>query len=313
MASPPSTLTTGHAVRLAARSKALTGPTAGLAPSYLQANLIVLPSQYAADFRLLCARNPVPCPLLAESSRPGAFRSLRSYVYPPDNTNAPSPSPRPLVLAKDIDLRTDAPAYRVFRDGHLVAPTDTDPTDITAAWHATDHVAFLIGCSFSFDAALHTAGLAPRHVAQNRNVPMYRAARTPLLPAGVFVGGVHVVSMRPYRASEIERVRAVTRRFGAAHGEPLAWGWGAVQALGIKDMQCPEWGDAPLTGGGSRVFGEGVEEDGEKYVPVFWGCGVTPQEAVVCANLSGTVMGHAPGCMVVLDVTDEEVFAVKGM
>ncbi|KAK3371030.1 hypothetical protein B0T24DRAFT_658085 [Lasiosphaeria ovina] len=259
---PPSSLTTGHAVRLAARLKALTGPTAGLTPSYLQANLIVLPSQYAADFRLLCARSPVPCPLLAESSRPGAFRSLRSYVYPPSNTNAPSPPGR---------------------------------YDITAAWHAADHVGFPIGCSFSFDVA--------RHVAQDRNVPMYRAARTPLLPAGVFVGGgVHVVSMRPCRASEIERVRAVTRQFGART---------ARRAAGLG-CGCGS-GGVPLTGGGSSAFGEGVEEDGEKYVPVFWGCGVTPQEAVVCANLSGTVMGHAPGCMVVLDVTDEEVFAVKGV
>ncbi|KAK3369441.1 hypothetical protein B0T24DRAFT_668898 [Lasiosphaeria ovina] len=146
MASPTTTtLNTRHAVRLAARSKALTGPTAGPAPTCLQANLIVLPSRYAADLRLLCARNFVPCPLLAESAHLGAFSKLRSCLSAPigHNTNTTTTtSPPPLLkLASDIDLRTDAPAYRIYQDGQLVTTTSTtEHPDITATCQATDHV-----------------------------------------------------------------------------------------------------------------------------------------------------------------------------
>ncbi|KLU90973.1 hypothetical protein MAPG_09498, partial [Magnaporthiopsis poae ATCC 64411] len=98
--------------------------------------------------------------------------------------------------------------------------------------------------------------------------------------------------------------------FASTHGEPVAWGWEAVTALGIVDVARPEFGDAPLRANGSGLpFGPGeYEEDGEEFVPVFWGCGVTPQEAVRQAGLEGTVMAHAPGHMIVLDLTDREVF-----
>ncbi|KAH9432319.1 hypothetical protein MCOR02_007022 [Pyricularia oryzae] len=299
--------TTGKAVRLAARSKSLTDQTSGLAPSYIQANLLVLPQRYADDFRLLCARNPVPCPLLAESVAPGNYRNLKSHMVGTTGTK--------LQVAEDVDLRHDFPAYRVYRDGALSAGGDGEAgkkTDIEAEWTA-EHVGFLIGCSFSFEAALAAAGLAPRHTLQRRNVPMYRTT-VPLCSAGAFAGATMVVSMRPYRAaSELPRVRDVTRRFGATHGEPVAWGWDGARALGIRDVAEPEFGDAPLRGDGSGERfgpGEGGEEDG--YVPVFWGCGVTPQEAVRQARLEGTVMAHSPGCMIVLDLMDHEVFAGVG-
>ncbi|KAK0705698.1 hypothetical protein B0H67DRAFT_497183 [Lasiosphaeris hirsuta] len=284
-------LQTGLAARLAARTGALAHPTSGLAPSYLQANLVVLPARHAADFRLLCARNPVPCPLLAESQHPGSATALRSHLAATGVTGA--------TLAADIDLRRDAPRYRVYRDGELVA----EKADVAAEW-ADDHVGFLIGCSYSFEAALAAAGLAPRHVVQQRNVAMYRTA-VPLAPAGVFTGATVVVSMRPYRPEHVGRVREVTRPFGATHGEPLAWGWEALAQLGIGDLARPEWGDVCLTGDGRRAF---CRDDSEGFVPVFWGCGVTPQEAVMRAGLEGTVMGHAPGHMIVLDVRDHEVF-----
>lgn len=288
-------LATGLSVRLAARSGALRSVTSGLAPSHLQANLIVLPSRYAADFRLLCARNPVPCPLLAESSSPGSFSALKSHL------TAPSGSPVP--VAADIDLRRDAPAYRLYRDGNLVSATE--PSDIVAHW-TDDHVGFLIGCSYSFETALTLAGLTPRHILLNRNVAMYRTS-VPLCPAGVFTGATYVVSMRPYRSSEVERVREVTRPYVQTHGEPIAWGWEGMRQLGIEDISRPQWGDQVLGLDGS-VF---TEED-EEYVPVFWACGVTPQNAVVMAGLEGVVMGHAPGYMIVLDVTEDQVFGVKG-
>lgn len=177
--------------------------------------------------------------------------------------------------------------------------------DIVPEW-TDDHVAFLIGCSFSFEAALSEAGLVPRHTLLGRNVPMYRTTR-PLCPAGAFTGGTWVVSMRTYPASRVEEVRGITRAYASTHGEPVDWGWEAAGRLGVEDLCSPEWGDAPLAEDG-RALGEivGDEED----VPVFWGCGVTAQEAVMRAGVGGVVMGHAPGHMVLLDTRDSEVVTV---
>jgi len=179
------------------------------------------------------------------------------------------------AIAKDLDITRDAPRYTVYRGGKLV---QFEIPDIAEHW-TDDHVAFLIGCSYSFETALTLAGLPPAHQVLQRNVPMYRT-NIPLCPSGVFTGGTYVVSMRPYRASDIERVRDITRPFLATHGEPIAWGWNAVKELGINDINKPEWGEAPLM-------------DENDFVPVFWGCGVTPQNAVMSANLGDNViMGH---------------------
>lgn len=286
----PYTLETGREVRLYARSRPCPN-TSGLAPTYLQANLIILPSKYASDFRLLCARNPVPCPLIAESSEPGRWDSVRSHL----------PSLDGQAVLTDVDMRTDAPRYNVYKDSKLVK---SGCPDIAEDW-SDDHVAFLIGCSFSFEASLAAAGLTPLHTATRRNVPMYRTTM-PLCPAGVFVGATFVVSMRPYRSSDVPRVRDLTRPFSATHGEPVAWGWEAVKALGIEDIDCPHWGDAPLTRDGTPL---GDRAGDEELVPVFWGCGVTPQEAVMRANLEGVVMAHSPGYMLLLDCRDSEIVA----
>ena len=282
-------LETGADVRLASRNGSHTITTSGLAPSYLQANLIVLPSRYANDFRILCARNPVPCPLLAESEAVGRWDSVKSWIDGLEGCG----------VVSGVDIRQDAPKYMVYKDSKLVK---FQCDDIVEEW-TENHVAFFIGCSFSFESALTTAGLAPRHTTMDRIVPIYRT-NIPLCPAGVFSGGTYVVSMRPYKRSEIEAVRSITRPYIATHGEPIAWGWDAVQRLGIKDINVTQWGDAPLTSDG-RPLGD-VEGD-EENIPVFWGCGVTPQEAVMRAGLEGTIMGHAPGCMLVLDCRDWDI------
>lgn len=288
-------LSSGLQVRKAARAKTLTTPTSGLAPGYLQANLIVLPSRYAADFRLLCARNPVPCPLIAESAAQGRYDSVKSFLAGARD-----------VLSDDddgegrVDLRHDIPRYMVYRDSELVR---TEALDIENEWDDGDHVAFLIGCSYSFESALGLAGLPPRHTVLGRNVPMYRT-RLPLCPAGVFTGSTYVVSMRPYRLRDVERVRDITRGYSVTHGEPIAWGWEAVHSLGILDVDAPEWGEAPVTADW-RPLGELQGSDDE--VPVFWACGVTPQEAVMRANIKGTVMAHAPGHMLLLDCKDHDI------
>lgn len=286
------TLKTGRDVRLAARASLWSTPTSGLAPGYLQANLLVLPSRYAAEFRLLCQRNPVPCPLIAESSEPGNFKSFKSYI----------PGLSASAVLSDVDIRHDIPRYNVYADSALIK---SECPDIASEWTA-DHVAFLVGCSFSFEGALTEAGLMPPHTTHNRNVAMYRTA-VPLCPAGIFTNGVYVVSMRSYKLEDIEKVRNITRAYVSTHGEPIAWGWEAIAKLGIKNIDAPDFGDAPLTRNGKRLGSEAGSED---EVPVFWGCGVTPQEAIMKAELEGNVMAHAPGHMLLLDCQDSDVFRI---
>lgn len=227
-------------VRQRARHGTLTSPTTGLAPAHIQANLLVLPQSVAADFEILCARNPVPCPLLGKSATPG---DPHSFV--PSDLFSTSEG-----LADTIDIRTDIPQYNIYQHGKLVA----SKTDIKDEWTESS-VAFLIGCSFSFENALLEAGLPPRQIQQRCNVSMYKTT-VKLLPAGIFTNANMVVSMRPYHPQDIERVRDITRPFIKTHGEPVAWGWQAAHDFGIKDIQQPEFGD-PVK------FKEGE-------VPVFW-------------------------------------------
>ena len=280
---------TGAHVRLASRNGNHATTTSGLAPTYLQANLIVLPSRYANDFRILCARNPVPCPLLAESESAGSWNTVKSWVDGLEGSG----------VVSGVDIRRDAPKYMVYKDSKLVK---FQCEDIVQEW-TEDHVAFFIGCSFSFESALSAAGLVPRHIIMDRVVPMYRT-NIPLCPAGVFSGSTCIVSMRPYRGSEIEAVRTITRPYIATHGEPIAWGWDAAKKLGIQNINSPDWGEPPLASDGKPL---GDVEGDEENIPVFWGCGVTPQEAVMRAGLEGTIMGHAPGHMLVLDCRDWDV------
>ncbi|KAI0967065.1 DUF1445 domain-containing protein [Xylaria arbuscula] len=284
-------LSTGAASRLVARNNEHTTSTSGLAPGFLQANLMILPSKYASDFRDFCARNPVPCPLIAESRAPGDYAALKSYL----------PGVSDALVAGNLDLRTDCPKFNVYENSQLA---HAGKPDIIDQW-TPDHVAFVIGCSYSFESALVRAGFPPRHALLERNVPMYRTS-IPLNPAGVFTGGTYVVSMRPYRKADIDRIRAITRPYLPTHGACIAWGWDALERLGIKDINVPQWGDAPLTMD-RRPLGNVFGEDDD--VPVFWGCGVTPQEAVMNASLDGVVMAHAPGHMLVLDCLEDQVIA----
>src|SRR5437867_4392602 len=135
-------------VRRAIRERRHTGHTAGLARGYVQGNVCILPREYAEEFRLFCERNPKPCPLLAMSK---------------------AGDPRLPELGEDLDIRTDVPRYRVFRDGRL----DGEVTDLRDLWR-DDLVTFVLGCSFSFEQALLDAGLPLRYVEQGRNVSMYR-------------------------------------------------------------------------------------------------------------------------------------------
>jgi len=251
---------TAAELRRAIRAGNVTAPTAGMAVGFAQTNLVVLPASDAAEFAEFCRLNPRPCPLLAQTE-PG--------------------DPCPHEVAPEADLRTDVPRYRVFRHGVL---EPDEPTDVCHLWR-DDLVAFLLGCSFSFEHDLVAAGLTVRHLQLGRNVPMYRTNR-PCEPAGKFAGPL-VVSMRPYRPEQIDEVTRITARYPTMHGPPIHVGDPAE--LGIADLAHPEFGDAvPL-------------EVGE--VPVFWACGVTPQLALAAAQPELCIT-HSPGCMFVLDRTD---------
>lgn len=279
----------GLDIRLASRAGTLSTPTTGLATGYLQANLIVLPTIYAADFRAFCKRNPVPCPLLAESAAPGDFRTLISHV----------PGFSGSQIAGDIDLRRDAPRFTVYRDG-VEDASAKGSGNVEKCW-TSDHVAFLIGCSFSFEGALIRAGLPVSHITHGRNVAMYRT-KLRLCDAGRFEDRYMVVSMRPYSAKDIEAIKAVTAPYELTHGQPIAYGWEGAEKLGIVDITKPEYGDSPVDADG-QAFSENSKE-----IPVFWGCGVTPQNAVRGGPVKGTVLGHLPGHMLVLDIREEDVF-----
>ncbi len=233
-------------------------PTAGLVPGYVQANLVIVPQAHAGDFRLFCGRNPGPCPLL-DVTAPG--------------------DPVPRAAAPDADLRTDLPLYRVYRQGEFAE----ERPDLLGIWRE-DLVAFLLGCSFTFEEALQRAGLPMRHIQRGSNVSMYVTSRM-CEPAGPFAGPM-VVSMRPFAPADVPRVMDITARYPFAHGAPVHAGEPA--ALGIRDLARPDYGD-PLP-----------IEPGE--VPVFWACGVTPQAVAARARLP-LMITHAPGHMFLTDLT----------
>lgn len=251
--------------RAAIRAGIHTGPTAGLAPGHVQGNLVILPQDWANEFLRFCQANPKPCPLLAVSE-------VGDPMLP--------------TLGADIDIRTDVPRYRVYRDGELAA----EPTDITALWR-DDFVTFVIGCSFSFEEALLAAGVPVRHIQMNRNVPMYRTS-LPCVPAGRFSGAL-VVSMRPLIPADAIRAVQITSRFPSVHGAPVHLG--APEQIGIGDIDRPDYGDAVEIG------------DGE--LPVFWACGVTPQVAIRNAR-PPIAITHSPGSMLITDLLNTRLAAL---
>jgi uncharacterized protein YcsI (UPF0317 family) len=253
---------TAREARLRFRRGEARSQTSGVAPGYAQGNLAILPAELAADFKRFCELNPKPCPLLAASA-PG--------------------DPRLPALGEDLDIRTDLPLYRVWRDGEMVEETP----DISQHWR-DDLVAFVIGCSFSFEQALLEDGIRLRHIENGTNVPMWRTS-IQTAPAGPFRGPM-VVSMRPLSPADAIRAIQVTSRFAAVHGAPVHIG--LPGEIGITDLTKPDYGDA-------------VEvEAGE--LPVFWACGVTPQEALLRAKLPLAVT-HAPGHMFVSDLSEGDL------
>ncbi len=251
---------TGLALRQAVREGRFSGDTAGKAPGLLQGNLAILPKALAHDFLLFCQRNPKPCPIIGIGEA--------GEVALPD-------------LGQDIDIRTDVPAYRIFRPGQ--APERVD--DLNSVWR-DDLVTFVLGCSFSFEEALVAAEIPVPHIEAGRNVPMY-VTSIETRPAGAFSGPL-VVSMRSFSPADAIQAILLSSRQPLAHGAPVHIGDPAQ--IGIRDIMSPDFGDQP------------VMKDGD--IPVFWACGVTPQMAIrnCGADLAIT---HDPGHMLVTDIPAE--------
>jgi uncharacterized protein YcsI (UPF0317 family) len=248
---------TAAALRLACREGRFAAPTSGHAKGFQQGNVVILPRDLAADFLRFCVVNPKPAPILGVSE--------------PGDPTLP-------MLGQGIDIRTDVPRYRVFRDGEPAEQL----TDIRDLWQ-DDFVSFVIGCSFSFETALLQARIPVRHIAAGRNVPMY-VTNIQTHAAGPF-GGPMVVSMRGFSTKDAIRAMVISAQMPQAHGAPVHFGDPA--AIGIRDLHTPEFGDAPILDSSD--------------VPVFWACGVTPQSAIRKARPAIAIM-HEPGHMLVTDL-----------
>lgn len=248
-------------VRKLIREGKWNAPTSGLCLGHAQANMIILPRDWAYDFLLFATRNPKPCPIL-DVTEVGDYE--------------------PKTIAPGADIRTDIPKYRVWENGELV----DEPTDIKALWR-DDLIAFMIGCSFSFENALLEAGIGIRHMEMGVNVPMYITG-VPCVPAGRFSGNI-VMSMRPVPPQQVVKAVTTTARFPAVHGAPMHVG--DPSAIGVKDIDKPELGDAVEIRAGE--------------VPVFWACGCTPQAAVMDSKPPFAIT-HAPGYMFIADKTDAD-------
>lgn len=208
----PDTHSAADALRHRIRRNEFCDQTSGLAPGYVQCNLVVLPEPYADDFQRFCELNPKPCPLLG--------RSL------PGDPTLPE-------LGVNLDVRTDLPRYRHWQQGVYTH----ESTDLRDVWR-DDLVAFALGCSFSFEEALVNEGIEMRHIAEGVNVPMYRTT-VRCESAGPFHGNM-VVSMRPMTPANAIRAVQICSRYPSVHGAPIHFAH--PEQLGINHLDAPDFG-----------------------------------------------------------------------
>lgn len=238
--------------------------TSGLAPGYVQCNLVILPESDANYFLRFCQQNPKACPIIGMSTEVGS----------------------PLVDVggeQPVDIRTDLPQYKVFKQGEVVAEVN----DVNDYWR-DDLVVFLLGCSFSFEEALLADGIEIRNVTEKVNVPMFNT-NIRNSAVGPLAGNL-VVSMRPMLAQDAIRAVQICSRFPSVHGAPIHLGDPSL--IGISDITKPDYGDAVTIK--------------EHELPVFWACGVTPQNVITAAKLEFCIT-HSPGCMLVTDIPNSKL------
>lgn len=244
------------------------GTTAGLCPGFIQANIVILPAAFAEPFAEFCFNNPKPCPLIAVGERGDPMLG---------------------DAGPDIDIRSDVAGYQVFRDGAFEA----DLASIGDHWNE-DLVTFALGCSYSFESALISAGIGMRHINTKSTVPMFQT-KIDTVPNEIF-GGKLVVSMRPVPKDMVELSIDVSSRFAHSHGKPVHVGDPA--AIGIDDISAPDWGDPMIIK--------------TNETPVFWACGVTSQLAVRAAK-PPIAITHRPGSMLITKLRDTSDIDIPGL
>lgn len=251
-----------YAVRKLIRDGKINGQTSGMCLGYAQANLAVLPKALAYDFLLFTQRNPKPCPILEVSDVGDPYLKK---------------------IARDCNIATDIPKYRIYENGVLTGEYES----VEKFWR-DDLVAFLIGCSFSFESELLESGVSVRHIEEGKNVPMYMT-NIDCEPAGVFSGKM-VVSMRPLPREQVVKAVNITASMPRVHGTPIHIGDPAL--IGIQDINKPDFGEAVTVRAGET--------------PVFWACGVTPQ-SIMMHSRPAFCITHAPGHMLITDVKNSDL------
>lgn len=236
-------------------------PTCGYAKGFIQTNLVIIENEYADDFNDFCNKNPKPCPIV-ERLDEGSY-------YP--------------KVAYDADLRTDLVFYKKFINGKFVSELD----NLKNEW-SSSLTAFLLGCSFSFEYALQSAGIYMPHFEKKGNVAMYSTS-IETIPTRYFAGPL-VVSMRWIPKNKIDDVVNITMKYKKNHGEPIHIG--NPKEIGIDSIENPD-------------FGEYWNPVNKNDTPVFWACGVTPQLSLQKSKLR-IVYTHSPGYMFVTDLKDDE-------
>jgi uncharacterized protein YcsI (UPF0317 family) len=183
-----------------------------------------------------------------------------------------------------VASRQQHPAFLaqvIYRKGELIEQRG----DIRDLWR-DDLVAFLLGCSLTFEHALIEAGVPVRNVERDTMVPMF-VSNLACVPAGRFQGPM-VVTMRPISEAQVEFVRALSARYPHAHGAPVHIG--VPEPIGISDLGRPDYGDpVPIYA---------------NEIPVFWGCGVTTQAVAEKARVD-VMITHEPAQMFVTDLPRE--------
>jgi uncharacterized protein YcsI (UPF0317 family) len=246
------------AFRHSVRHGLFQGLTTGKAPGFAQANLVIVPNDIAVDLAIFCQANPRACPLIS--------------IGDPGDPQLPG-------CGYDLDVRTDAPGYILHHKG-----TDTPLPDLRDVWHG-GLTALAIGCWFTAEAALKSAGIRLRHIEQGIQGPLFRTQRE-AIPAGGLSGPL-VVSMRPFATTDADRVAAITAKLPLAHGAPLHRGDPA--GIGIPNLAKPDWGEILLP------------EPHE--IPIYWGCGLTALAALLHSGVPSFIT-HAPGHMLVTDIQE---------
>ena len=185
--------------------------------------------------------------------------------------------PEPRRSAPGADLRTDLPRYAIFRKG----VREADRTDVVDLWEK-DSVAFMIGSGMTFDDPLERAGV-PKTSTWVLNT------QVETVPAGKFYGNM-VVTMRLMTPAQAIIACQLTGRFPANHGAPIHMG--DPTTIGA-DLEKP-------------IVGEPIADLPEHLTPVFWACGVTPQQ-VALSSKPRLMITHAPAHSFVTDLKADQI------